>query len=123
MENKAQTGKLTEEEQKNEEQISNQIQATLLHCTSNIKLIRELSKWSPTTFFSEAFLEYIAKLLNNILHTFIDPTAFVANRQLINKYKFEKDHVLSNVIQIYVSLDISDRFASEIVKDTRYFKK
>lgn len=63
------------------------------------------------------------KLLNNILYTFIEPTSFVANRQLISKFKFEKDHVLSNIVQIYVNLDISDRFASEIVKDTRYYKK
>lgn len=46
------------------------------------------------------------KLLNNILQTFIDPTSFVANRQLINNFKFEKDHVLSNVIQTYVNLDV-----------------
>lgn len=76
--------------------------------TSNIKLLKELSKWSPETFFSEAFLGDVVHLLNNILQTFIDPTSFVANRQLVNKYKFEKDHVLSNIVQTYVNLDVND---------------
>lgn len=75
--------------------------------TSNIKLLKELSKWSPETFFSEAFLGDIVHLLNNMLQTFIEPTSFVSNRQLITKYKFEKDYVLSNIVQTYVNLDIS----------------
>lgn len=63
------------------------------------------------------------RLLNSILSTFIDPTSFVANRQLVAKFRFEKDLVLSHIVQIYVNLNISEKFASEIVKDTRNFKK
>lgn len=40
LERKAQQGKLNEEDKKNEEQLSQQIQATLQHSTSNLRLIK-----------------------------------------------------------------------------------
>ena len=46
-------------------------------------------------------------LLNNILRTFVDPTSFVANRQLLAKFKFDKEIVLSDLVQTYVNLDVS----------------
>lgn len=56
--------------------------------TSNLKLMRELSAWSPETFLSEAERTTVVPLLNTILKTFVDPTTFAANRQLLMKYKF-----------------------------------
>ena len=49
----------------------------------------------------------IVLLLNNILRTFVDPTSFVANRQLLAKFKFDKEIVLSDLVQTYVNLDVS----------------
>lgn len=62
-------------------------------------------------------------LLNNILKTFVDPTTFVTNRQLLSKHKFEKEIVLSDLLQVYVNLDIDDRLSSEVVRDGRAYKK
>ncbi len=64
--------------------------STLQQSTSNLKLMKELSAWSPDTFLTEAERSTVVPLLNNILKTFVDPTTFVANRQLIVQYKFEK---------------------------------
>lgn len=106
LEQKSQQGKLSEEDQRNEEQLASQIHATLQQSASNLKLIKELSKWSPETFFSEAFLNDIVLLLNNILATFMDPTSFISNRQLLLKFKFDKEMVLSHLVQSYVNLDV-----------------
>ena len=45
-------------------------------------------------------------LLNNVLGTFVDPGAFCANPQLVAKFKFEKAPALSDLLQIYVNLDV-----------------
>ena len=45
--------------------------------------------------------------MNNILKTFVDPTTFVTNRQLLNKHKFEREIVLSDLLQIYTNLDVN----------------
>jgi hypothetical protein len=50
--------------------------------------MRDLSTWSPETFLTEADRSTAVPLLNNILKTFVDPGAFAANRQLVNKFKF-----------------------------------
>jgi hypothetical protein len=52
--------------------------------------MRELSAWSPETFLSGAEISTVVPLLNNILKTFVEPTTFVTNRQLLSKHKFEK---------------------------------
>ncbi len=51
-------------------------------------------------------------LLNNVLKTFVDPTTFVANKQLLGKHKFERETVLSDLLQIYVNIDINDKLSS-----------
>ncbi len=61
--------------------------------------------------------------MNNILKTFVDPTTFVTNRQLLSKHRFEREIVLSDLLQIYTNLDIDDRLSNEIVKDGRSYKK
>jgi hypothetical protein len=61
--------------------------------------------------------------MNNILKTFVDPTTFVTNRQLLNKHKFEREIVLSDLLQIYTNLDVDERLSNEIVKDGRSYKK
>jgi len=66
------------------------IKSTLDQSTSNLRLMRELSAWSPETFLSGAEISTVVPLLNNILKTFIEPTTFVTNRQLLSKHKFEK---------------------------------
>lgn len=66
------------------------ITSTLEQSTSNLKLMRALSTWSPETFLSGAEITTVVPLLNNILKTFVDPTTFVTNRQLLSKHKFEK---------------------------------
>ena len=90
LEAKKQQGPLSEEDKKNEQQISMVINSTLDQSTSNLKLMRELSAWSPQTFLSGAQISTVVPLLNNILNTFVDPVTFVTNRQLLSKYKFDK---------------------------------
>lgn len=84
-----------------------QIQAYTSNFNSNLKLLKDLSNWSPETFFGSVFLDNTVVLLNNILRTFADPTSFVANRQLLAKFRFDKEIVLSDVVQTYVNLDVS----------------
>jgi hypothetical protein len=71
-----------------EEQVEGIIGSTLNQSTSNLKLMRELSAWSPETFLSEAERKTLVPLLDNIVKSFVDPTAFTANRQLLFKFKF-----------------------------------
>ncbi len=61
--------------------------------------------------------------MNNILKTFVDPTTFVTNRQLLSKHKFQKEIVLSDLLQIYVNLDINEKLSNEIVRDGRSYKR
>jgi hypothetical protein len=61
--------------------------------------------------------------MNNILKTFVDPTTFVTNRQLLLKHRFEREIVLSDLLQMYTNLDIDERLSNEIVKDGRSYKK
>ena len=85
---KRQNNTMTPEDTKQEEFISNQMAGNLQQSTSNIKLLRDLSNWSPETFHNEAFLTSIVPLLNTILKTLVDPASFVSNRQITAKYKF-----------------------------------
>jgi hypothetical protein len=62
-------------------------------------------------------------LLNNIVKTFVDPTTFVANRQLLSKFKFKKETVLSDLLKIYTNMDINEKLSNEIVRDGRFYKK
>ena len=57
-------------------------------------------------FLSEASISSVVPLMNNILHSFIEPTSFIANRLFIEKFKFEKLVVFSDVIEIYVNLNV-----------------
>lgn len=91
--------------------------------TSNLKLMRDLSAWSPETFLTEADRSTVVPLLNNILKTFVDPGAFASNRQLLTKFKFDRASALSDVVQIYANVNINDLLSSEIVKDGRNYKK
>ena len=116
---------MTPEDIKQEEFIQNQMAGTLQQSTSNTKLLRDLSAWSPETFHNEAFLTSIIPLLNIILKTLVDPTSFVANREITNKYKFDKNFVLSDVLNIYTNL-ISfkdDIIIGEILRDERNYKR
>lgn len=107
LEDKKQQGPLNEEDQKQEEQLSMTISSTLDQSTSNLKLMRALSEWSPETFLSGAEISTVVPLLNNIMKTLVDPTTFVANRQLLSRFKFEKELVLSDLLQIYANMDIN----------------
>jgi hypothetical protein len=42
---------------------------------------------------------------------------------VVAKYKFEKEFVLSDLLKIYVNLNIKDILVNEIVRDDRYYKK
>ena len=75
--------------------------------TSNIKVIRDLSQWSPESFLADASVSTIVPLLNVFLSTFIEPTSFVANRPLVAKFKFEKEIVFSDLIQVYCNLNVN----------------
>ncbi len=99
------------------------ITSTLEQSTSNLKLMRELTAWSPETFLGGAEISTVVPLMNNILKTFVDPTTFVTNRQLLSKHKFEKEIVLSDLLQIYVNLDINEQLSNEIVRDGRSYKR
>ena len=55
-------------------------------------------------------------LLNHILSTFMDPTSFVSNRQLLSRFKFEKEHVLSHIVQTYVNLDVTGAYNLDFLK-------
>lgn len=85
--------------------------------------MRDLSNWSPETFLTEADRSTAVPLLNNILKTFVDPGAFAANRQLVNKFKFESAPALSDLVQIYANLNINQLLSSSIVKDTRNYRR
>jgi hypothetical protein len=54
--------------------------ANLEQCKSNLKLMRELSVWSPGTFLTEADRKSAVPLLNNALRTFVDTGNFTSNR-------------------------------------------
>jgi hypothetical protein len=41
---------------------------------------------------------------------------------VVAKYKFEKEFVLSDLLKIYVNLNIKDILVNEIVRDDRYYK-
>lgn len=99
------------------------IGSTLNQSSSNLKLMRDLSVWSPETFLTEADRSTAVPLLNNILKTFVDPGAFTSNRQLITKFKFERAQALSDLVQIFANLYVNDILPSEIVKDGRNYKK
>lgn len=122
---KRQNNKMTPEDIKQEEFIENQLASTLQQSTSNVKLLRDLSAWSPDTFHNQAFLTSIVPLLNIILKTLVDPTSFVANRQLTNKYKFDKNFVLSDILNIYTNLIQvkDDVIIAEILRDERNYKR
>lgn len=64
-------------------------------------------------------------LLNIILKTLVDPTSFVANRQIITKYKFDKEFVLSDILNIYTNLVQfkDDIIIGEILRDDRNYKR
>lgn len=80
--------------------------ANLEMCKSNIKVMRELSGWSPEIFLTEADLKTAVPLLNNALRTFIDAGSFSSNRELMMKFKFESGRALSDLVQIYANLDV-----------------
>lgn len=97
--------------------------ANLEMCKSNIKVMRELSGWSPEIFLTEADLKTAVPLLNNALRTFIDAGSFSSNRELMMKFKFESGRALSDLVQIYANLDTNEILSGEIVKDGRNYKK
>lgn len=88
------------------------IGSTLSQSTSNLKLMRDLSVWSPETFLTEADRTTAVPLLNNILKTFVDPGAFTSNRQLITKFKFESAPALADLVQIYANLNVNEILSS-----------
>lgn len=106
LEAKKAQGPLSPEDLKNEEMVERVIGSTLSQSTSNLKLIRDLSVWSPETFLTEADRKTAVPLLNNILKTFVDPGAFTADPQLLLKFKFERAPALADLVQIYGNLDV-----------------
>lgn len=123
LEAKKAQGPLSPEDLKNEEMVERVIGSTLSQSTSNLKLIRDLSVWSPETFLTEADRKTAVPLLNNILKTFVDPGAFTADPQLLLKFKFERAPALADLVQIYGNLDINELLSSEIVQDGRNYRK
>ena len=87
-------------------------------CKSNLKLMRELSAWSPEIFLTEADIKTAVPLLNNALRTFVDAGSFSSNRSLMTKFKFESGRALSSLVQIYANLDVR----SEGCRSTRCFR-
>ena len=92
--------------------------ANLEQCKSNLKLMRELSGWSPETFLTEADRMTAVPLLNNALRTFIDAGSFATNRGLLAKFKFERARALSDLVQIYANLNVTPPSP----RSTRYFR-
>lgn len=81
-------GPLSQEDLQNEEMCERIMGANLELCKSNLKLMRELSSWSPETFLSEADIKTAVPLLNLALRTFIEAGSFSSNRELMAKFKF-----------------------------------
>jgi hypothetical protein len=108
LEAKKAEGPLSQEDLKNEEMVERIIGSTLSQSSSNLKLMRDLSVWSPGTFLTEADRTTAVPLFNNILKTFVDPGAFTSNRQLVTKFKFESAPALADLVQIYANLNIND---------------
>jgi len=106
LEAKKAQGPLGQEDLKNEEMVDRIISSTLSQSTSNLKLIRDLTVWSPETFLTEADRKTAVPLLNNILKTFVDAGAFAANPQFLLKFKFERAPALADLVQIYGNLDV-----------------
>ena len=82
------------------------MQANLEQCKSNLKLMRELSSWSPETFLTEADRRTAVPIMNLALRTFVDPATFTSNRQLLAKFKFDSGRALSDLVQIYANLNV-----------------
>lgn len=82
------------------------MQGNLEMCKSNLKLMRELSVWSPETFLTEADRKTAVPLFNNALRTFVDAATFTSNRELLAKFKFSSGQALSDLVQIYTNLDV-----------------
>lgn len=112
MEIKKANGPLSAEDLKNEEMVERIIGSTLSQSTSNLKLLRNLSAWSPETFLTEADRSTAVPLLNNILKTFVDPGAFASNRQLVAKFKFDRAAALSDLVQIFANININELLCS-----------
>ena len=58
-----------------------------------------------------------------MLKTLVDPTSFANNREIVAKYKFEKEFVLSDLLKTYSNLNAGDILVNEILRDQRYYKK
>lgn len=114
---------MTPEDNRSEEMITGAMAGNLQQSVSNLKLLRDLSSWSPETFHAEAFLTTAVPLFNNMLRTLADPTSFANNREIVAKYKFEKEFVLSDLLKIYANLNYKDVLVNEILRDERYYKK
>jgi hypothetical protein len=108
---------------RSEEMNSGAMAGNLQQSVSNLKLLRDLSNWSPETFHAEAFLTTAVPLFNNMLRTLVDPTSFANNRDIVAKYKFEKEFVLSDLLTIYSNLNFRDVLVNEILRDERYYRK
>jgi len=114
---------LSQEDLQNEETAERNMGAHLEAIKSNLKLMNELSVWSPETFLTEPDRRTAVPLLNNALRTFVDAASFSSNRELLAKFKFERGRALSDLVQIYANLDINELLSNEIVKDGRNYKK
>lgn len=71
---------MTQEDLRNEEMMQGAITGNLQQSVSNLKLLRDLSNWSPETFHAIEFLSTVVPMINNMLRTLVDPTSFANNR-------------------------------------------
>lgn len=114
---------MSQEDLRDEEMVNGAMAGNLQQSVSNLKLLKNLSGWSPETFHAEAFLSTTVPLLDNMLKTLVEPATFANDLAIVNKYSFKKDFVLSHLLTIYVNLNHKDILVNEIIRDDRSYKK
>ncbi|TVY30586.1 Ubiquitin conjugation factor E4 [Lachnellula hyalina] len=127
LEEELKTTKLTPEEReaKSEELKTASSQATSYMQLTNetISMMKLFTKNLSASFTMPEIVDRVAAMVNYTLDTIVGPkSANLKVESMEEKYKFNPRHLLSEFVEIYLNLGVSDRFIEAVARDGRSYK-
>ncbi|KAF4624671.1 hypothetical protein G7Y89_g13498 [Cudoniella acicularis] len=126
LEKELESNTLTEEERtaKTEELATAENQATSYMQLTNetVSMMKLFTKNLSSSFTMPEIVDRVAAMVNYTLDTIVGPKSMNLKVKDSKKYSFEPKTLLSEFVDIYLNLGISDRFVEAVARDGRSYK-